>query len=72
MMARLNPFQKKRMGVELSREDILVLHDPEEAFWCGFRYGVDMALLVHRHDDAGEAARADLAELISSIEKADA
>ena len=70
-MARLNPFQKKRMGVELSREDILVLHDPE-AFWCGFRYGVDMALLVHRHDDAGEAARADLGELINSLEKADA
>ena len=70
-MARLNPFQKRRMGVELSQEDILVLHDPEEAFWVGFRYGVDMALLVHRHDDAGEAARAELAELINSLEKAD-
>jgi len=70
-MARLNPFQKRRMGVELSQEDILVLHDPEEAFWVGFRYGVDMAMLVHRHDDAGEAARAELAELINSLEKAD-
>ena len=61
-MERTTPFQKRRAGASLSEEDILVLHDPEEAFWVGFRYGVDTALLAGRQDGVGERARIDLAD----------
>ena len=72
MAARLSPFQKKRMGMELSQEDILVLHDPEEAFWVGFRYGVDMSLLLCREDGIGEKVRAGLEAFLDSEIEGDA